>query len=143
MSTDYYRQSRTDVAALVSMHAPRALLDVGCGEGLFASSLKHKFDCEAWGIEPHHASAAVAKKELDHVIESDWVGAAASIPESYFDLVFFNDVLEHMVDPYECLRVIRTKLSDRGLVYASIPNVIFISICRVLKFLVFLRRPAP
>lgn len=40
-----------------------------------------------------------------------------------FDLVVFNDVLEHMVDPWEALRTTRALMTDTGHVVAAIPNV--------------------
>lgn len=44
-------------------------------------------------------------------------------PGARYDCMVFNDVLEHMVDPWAALRETRDRLTDRGCVVASIPNV--------------------
>ena len=44
-------------------------------------------------------------------------------PEKYFDCVVFNDVLEHLVDPYSVLEEIKKFLSPEGVIVASIPNI--------------------
>ncbi|MDV7402368.1 class I SAM-dependent methyltransferase, partial [Arthrospira platensis SPKY1] len=41
----------------------------------------------------------------------------------YFDVVYCNDVLEHLVDPYAVLKTIYKKLRKNGQVISSIPNV--------------------
>jgi len=40
-----------------------------------------------------------------------------------FDAIFFNDVLEHLVDPEEALLACKKLLSENGRVIASIPNI--------------------
>lgn len=64
--------------------------------------------------------------KMDNVFSSTWDCAKKDLPDRHFDAIFFNDVLEHMVDPEQCLREAKSKLADSGIVYASIPNVIFI-----------------
>src|SRR5690606_13081315 len=38
---------------------------------------------------------------------------------------YFNDVLEHLIDPEEVLKVIKPKLAANGVIISSIPNVRF------------------
>jgi 2-polyprenyl-3-methyl-5-hydroxy-6-metoxy-1,4-benzoquinol methylase len=47
---------------------------------------------------------------------------------AYFDCIVFNDVLEHMPDPWEVLRMTRHLLSPIGTVVASIPNVRYLPV---------------
>ena len=38
-------------------------------------------------------------------------------------MIYFNDVLEHLVDPYTVLERIKLKLKKQGRIISSIPNV--------------------
>ena len=41
-----------------------------------------------------------------------------------FDYIFFNDVLEHMVEPWSALLRAKTLLKTNGFIVSSIPNVL-------------------
>ncbi len=45
------------------------------------------------------------------------------LPDGYFDVIFFNGVLEHIIDPRSLLEEISSKLSPDGVVVMSTPNV--------------------
>ena len=103
---------------------PRRSLEIGCREGLFSRLLKESLGVEeAWGVEPDGATLAEAAKALDRVIHDFFPPRAAELPRGYFDLAVFNDVLEHMYDPWEALEACRSFLAPGGTVVASIPNV--------------------
>jgi GT2 family glycosyltransferase/Flp pilus assembly protein TadD len=76
-----------------------------------------------WGIEPVEHAARDARTKLDRVITSKAEDALAELPDGYFDVMVCADVLEHMQDPAAFLAQARNKLSLRGEVVASIPNV--------------------
>jgi 2-polyprenyl-3-methyl-5-hydroxy-6-metoxy-1,4-benzoquinol methylase len=99
-------------------------LDVGCAQGLFGLSLKDKFNCDVWGIEINEGTAQKAEKNLNKVIQGPVEQGIPKLPENTFDAIFFNDVLEHLIDPSEVLRVIKPKLKEDGYIIASIPNVL-------------------
>ncbi len=121
---EYYTQDRRDVALLIPAPQDKTLLDVGCGEGLFGSLMKSDFYArEIWGIEPVQRVADEAKKRLDRVIVGKLGTHLGDLPDSYFDVVIFNDSLEHMEDPWTVLEEITPKLSSGGVICASIPNV--------------------
>lgn len=48
------------------------------------------------------------------------------LPDNYFDCITFNDVLEHTIDPTQLLSMVKTKLGPKGIVIASIPNVLYV-----------------
>jgi 2-polyprenyl-3-methyl-5-hydroxy-6-metoxy-1,4-benzoquinol methylase len=100
----------------------RSALDVGCGGGAFGYSLKKKFGCEVWGVESQPEAAEKASSRLDHVVNG-YFGEEVGLPVGYFDCIFFNDVLEHMVNPWAALEFARQLLSETGVVVASIPNI--------------------
>jgi SAM-dependent methyltransferase len=123
----YGDNRRPDVAP----HLPdgvASVLDVGCGRGGFGATLRERYGSAARvvGVEPvaGQAERARAGEGFDEVIDGYFPGALAARPER-FDLVTFNDVLEHMVDPWEALRACHDVLTPRGRVLAAIPNIAY------------------
>lgn len=102
----------------------RRVLEVGCGEGFFGHALKQmSAEREVWGIEINRAAAESARTKLDRILTGDVESVVGGLPESYFDCVVFNDVLEHLIDPEATLRKVRRNLAPGGLIVCSIPNV--------------------
>lgn len=101
----------------------RTLLEVGCGKGEFVAKLKATHALHATGVEPYPEAAAVARQHFDEVLESGIDGALAQLQGHQFDCIVFNDVLEHLVDPWAALRLVKPLLSETGCVVASIPNM--------------------
>ena len=101
----------------------KKILDVGCGSGIFSRELKHKFEAEVWGIEVDSEAAVLAKKIIDKVIVGDAFLSVTQVPDSYFDCIVFNDILEHLADPFTLLQNIKNKLNSNGVIVCSIPNV--------------------
>lgn len=119
----YFGKTRPDMVALVP-NGVRRLLDIGCGEGGFGGRLAvERPGLEVWGVEPMPTSAAVAASRLTRVISGSVESALAELPDGYFDCITFNDVLEHLVDPWAILRALRAKVAADGIVLASIPNL--------------------
>ena len=116
----YDDDPRPDVLPLVPSSA-RRVLDVGCGTGAFGQALKRsRPDVEVWGIEPHLGVIPAAEVLLDRVVVGRF---PEDVPDRHFDVVCFNDVLEHLVDPWGALLAAAPILSAGGCVVASIPNV--------------------
>ena len=110
------------------LHIPadaHSILDVGCNRGGFGRAIKATREAEVWGVEPDAASADAARDCLDQVI-TDIFDKRNPIPEGYFDLVTFNDSLEHMIDPGGALELAKTKLRAGGRVQCCVPNIRYI-----------------
>lgn len=120
--TGYYDNIRPEMLHYLPSNAQR-VLDVGCGDGAFAQVVKKQLNAEVWGIEYTESGAENAAKVLDKVFSGPCENVLNQLPNQYFDAVYFNDVLEHLVDPYMVLEVIKTKLSPNGVIISSIPNV--------------------
>lgn len=129
----YYSYSRPEIIKLVPLSVKK-VLDIGCGEGLFLSSLKKRSQIETWGVEINHDASVVAKINADKIIEGDICNIIDYLPESYFDCVVFNDILEHLVDPYSILEKIKAKLNKDGIVICSIPNIRYFDVLIDLLF---------
>ncbi|MAZ70761.1 MAG: methyltransferase [Porticoccus sp.] len=119
----YYRQARPEMLDHMAWNVG-CCLEVGCGSGNFAQLVKkHKNVSEYWGIEIEEQSAKEAKKTLNRVLLGNAEELVEQLPNNYFDTVVFNDSLEHLVDPLGLLKIIKTKLTAKGHIVASIPNV--------------------
>ena len=117
----YYSSDRSEIVGLVP-RTVRSVLDVGCGEGAFMGSLRSaRSDCTVEGIEPNAAAAQAARRQGFKVTTGLFPGDLQD--RARFDCVVFNDVLEHMPDPWSVLRLTRELIHPRGWVIASLPNL--------------------
>lgn len=116
----YEDSGRTEVVEWVPAGVT-SILDVGCFRGGFGATIKVlRPEVEVWGIEPDPAAAATAAGRLDRVVVGNF---PADVPAHQFDCIVFNDVLEHMVDPWAALRACHSMLESGATVVASVPNV--------------------
>lgn len=123
----YYRLPRREMLQYVPSDA-RRILEIGCGDGLFGHALKRNrassgVEIEVTGIEIVAERAAVAASHLDKVLVADVERDELELPSSYYDCIVLNDVLEHLVSPWQALTRLATYLRGGGYVVASIPNV--------------------
>ncbi len=118
----YYNDEREEMLSFLPKDAKK-VLDVGCGNGVFAASLKRENDAEVWGIELMKDEILKAESILYKSFAGPCEEHIDALPDNYFDAIYFNDVLEHLVDPYDVLERIKSKLSDEGVVISSIPNI--------------------
>ena len=118
----YFSQPRPEMERFIPTTAKR-ILDVGCGEGILGLRLKERLCAEVWGVELVPSIAEVARQRLDRVFCGDIMHQLEHIRDHYFDCVIFNDVIEHLVDPYRMLVAIKQKLTQGGVVVCSIPNI--------------------
>jgi 2-polyprenyl-3-methyl-5-hydroxy-6-metoxy-1,4-benzoquinol methylase len=128
----YAHLSREKMTKYIPDSAKR-ILDVGCNTGAFGEALKKQKDIEVWGIEPKKGAAEIASSLLDFVV-NDIFHDAVDVPDKFFDVIVFNDVLEHLEDPWLALVSARKKLVKGGIVVASIPNILHIDNLQHLLF---------
>lgn len=117
----YYGYARPEVKALVPDTAKR-ILDIGCGAGALAGSLKTAERYVA-GIEYVPQAADAASQVLDKVYEGDANQLIATIADASFDTVIMADFLEHVADTAAMLSQARRVLSSDGRLILSIPNL--------------------
>ncbi len=121
LATGYFTNSRPEMLSFIPS-GTRTVLDIGCGSGTFGASLQRRLGVEVWGVEPTIA-AVDASKVLHKVICGPIQAHMIDLPDRYFDCICLNDVVEHLVDPWSVLKQLRQKLTDNGVIVASIPNV--------------------
>lgn len=121
----YADSQRSEMLRFVPASA-RRILEVGCSVGNFGRILTNELGATVWGVEPDPAAAKVAAQTLNRVINGHFgldVRVDAELDGEVFDCIVFNDVLEHMVDPYSALALAKDLLTPEGSIVASIPNV--------------------
>ena len=100
------------------------MLDVGCGEGFTLAFFREK----GWlvkGID--FSSAGVRSKNpecLDVLVEGDvfsLLQAEITVGDTY-DVIWLQNVLEHVIDPLALLESLRKLVSPGGLAVVTVPN---------------------
>jgi len=124
-SIGYYGTHRSEMLKYIPADAVR-ILEVGCGEGNFCRLLK-KNSTEVWGLEINPDVAVMAEKVCDRVLIGSFGDLHKQLPVGYFDCVVFNDVLEHLYDPWTTVSHVKNLLSENGVLVTSIPNFRYIS----------------
>ena len=118
----YYNNIRYEMLKYLPLDA-KTVIDIGCGDGSFAAVIKERTNAEVWGIEYMTDEALRAEKVIDKVYSGPCEDHLDQLPKHYFDVVYFNDVLEHLVDPYIVLEKIKVHLKPGGIIISSIPNI--------------------
>jgi 2-polyprenyl-3-methyl-5-hydroxy-6-metoxy-1,4-benzoquinol methylase len=81
------------------------ILDYGCGVGHFVTFLQEQGYLNVWGYEPHFPAYADSK----------------TLQEQY-DFVMAQDVIEHVPEPKECLKMLRSLLRPNGILCIGTPD---------------------
>jgi 2-polyprenyl-3-methyl-5-hydroxy-6-metoxy-1,4-benzoquinol methylase len=93
-----------------------AILDVGCGAGLFFRRLEELG--EAYGVESD-LTMRTGHEDVDRRIH--WGTLESYHPGHRYGAILFLDVLEHVERPQELLRSALGLLADDGIVIATVP----------------------
>jgi 2-polyprenyl-3-methyl-5-hydroxy-6-metoxy-1,4-benzoquinol methylase len=128
----YYQGVNTEMLKFIPSRAI-TVLEVGCGEGNLARILISG-KREVWGVEYNPEAAKKAIPALFKVFVGAIEDKMDELPDNYFHLIIFGDVLEHLIDPSGVLIKIRSKLSEKGQILASIPNLRFATVLYNLVF---------
>lgn len=101
-----------------------SLLDVGCGEG-YALALFHRDGWDVTGID--FSSEGVARHHPDllaHIRQGDVFELVdeAIAGDDRFDLIWLDNVLEHVRDPLDLLARCRRAISAGGALVVEVPN---------------------
>jgi len=126
-----YDNDRPEMLAFVPTSAS-SVLDVGCATGRFGETLRAaRPDAAIHGIDPTAPDPSRPNPYATRTIGL----YPQDLPSGVcFDCIIFNDVLEHMADPWAALAATRERLTDDGCVVASLPNVRHLSVLLPLVF---------
>jgi SAM-dependent methyltransferase len=112
------------IAPLVSLALAgsfRSLLDVGCGFGFAVNFASHVLGWDAVGVEPSpygKAGAELLGVKIYHRSLED----VSELRGRTFDVVLSSEVLEHIADVKGFLRLLKTHLSEEGVLVLTTPN---------------------
>ena len=130
----YSTFARTELVEMMdtAVVAPK-VLEIGCATGRTLLSVQHKYpQAELYGIELNETTAKLAatvanvqNMDIEKLIAPEW--------HNKFDAIIAADVIEHLRDPWQALKNLRSMLKPGGEIILSIPNVEFIA--NVLKLL--------
>jgi 2-polyprenyl-3-methyl-5-hydroxy-6-metoxy-1,4-benzoquinol methylase len=124
-NTRYFSNDRKEMIPFIPPDCKR-ILEIGCSEGVFGNLLKTSRMAEVWGVEKEKEAVLHARKNLDFVIQGDFLEVENQLPRNHFDCVVLNDVIEHFTDPWRLLSNLKPLLTSGGYVVSSIPNVRYI-----------------
>lgn len=122
--TAYYAGERPEMLRFIPRHV-NTFLEIGCGEGNFSLLVKNTHSAEVWGIEANENAASIAREKLDCLVSGTIEKNINLLPDTFFDCIAMNDVIEHLVSPWEVLEQLKEKLSPGGVIVLSIPNFRF------------------
>ena len=100
----------------------RKVLDVGCSYGFMLQKFPDSF--QKFGIDVSGYAISIAKKRLPSAIFKIR-SAEEKLPfeKDFFDIILFNDVLEHLENPKVALENIWKVLKKGGILYITTPNL--------------------
>lgn len=122
-NNSYFQHNRVEMLKFIPKDS-KTILEIGCGNGAFGKIVKENIECTYWGVEPNIRFENEANSNLDFFL-NDIFNEDLNIPKKHFDVIVFNDVLEHMLYPEDILKICKQFLIPNGVIVSSIPNIRF------------------
>lgn len=136
INPEYSLFSRSELVEQIQVKdkwKPISCLDIGCACGSTLLEIQNSYpNARLYGIELNPACAEVAS-HIAAVVQGnvETIGIPFDVD---FDCIILGDILEHLVEPEKLLKSLKSHLSDRGVIIASIPNILhFSAIGEILK----------
>jgi 2-polyprenyl-3-methyl-5-hydroxy-6-metoxy-1,4-benzoquinol methylase len=109
--------------SVVLRHRPSSLLEIGAGQGqLGAAFAAHGI--EYVGIEPVENEIERARQRHPEIklIKASCYDDPEELRSRYFDLVYSNDIVEHLYEPRKIASFSRAHLKPGGLIVCGTPH---------------------
>jgi len=118
---DYFRWRRAKRVSKFLVDGSK-VLDIGCGNGRFLSSLSKLGKYELFGTEMDGNSANRAKRIAKINLK---IGAITKddFANDTFDVITMYHVFEHLTEPKETIEIIKKILKKDGVFVVSFPNI--------------------
>ena len=122
---DYHRKRYQGLVEWMSRFLPETfrferVLDVGCGQGWMMDAMSSRYDgIDISGIEPNKHNAAIAIRKGFSVAETK---IEQSEVNGTYDLVYSNNVLQHINDAREFLSNMKMRLNKHGVIIVTCPD---------------------
>lgn len=122
-NNDYYSLPRLDILSLINENHKK-ILEIGCAFGELGRAIKNSFpNVVIDGIELNPHSEEFLKGNYNNITIGNIEALDLSKIGNEYDLIIFADVLEHLYDPWRILKILGEKLTDKGNVIVSVPNI--------------------
>jgi len=116
LSVLYHFLGRTDLSGLT-------VADVGCSAGFIADELAGAGAARTYGFDIDEPGLTKARQRFGERVEFVLAsGEAMPLPDESLDVVIFNHIYEHVVDPDAVLAEIRRVLKPDGVLYLGLGN---------------------
>lgn len=96
------------------------LLDIGTNMGFFLRKAK-EMGYETEGVEPSPSLSKIATDNWGLKIHNSFL-EEATLPKNHYDIITLIDVLEHVTNPKELLKVSYDLLNHNGIIAVKVPN---------------------
>lgn len=97
------------------------MLEIGCYDGSLMWQMKKRFDFDVYGCEPCSDVADIAIKKYGFRVEKEYFSSDV-YEKSFFDIVIFRNVLEHISYPIDFLDNVQEVLSPKGFITLDVPD---------------------
>ena len=118
---DLVYSARYDILEKNLAKESRKILDVGSGPGLFLLKGKER-GWQVKGIEPSTQAATYSTDVLDLDIENSFLDTELASKIGSFSAINLGEVLEHLPEPFEMLKLVHSLLDDDGMICLIVPN---------------------
>jgi len=98
----------------------KKILDVGCGDGHFLHCCE-KLGFETVGVEPSKLLSEYASKKINGRVINGYY-TQNLFPERSFDVITFIQVIEHLQNPVEILKIAYYNLKPGGVLIIEVPS---------------------
>jgi 2-polyprenyl-3-methyl-5-hydroxy-6-metoxy-1,4-benzoquinol methylase len=119
--TQRYRVLVEWMASVLKPLTPLNILDVGCGQGWSMEAMKNIYPgAIIEGVEPSDYNSKVAIKNGFKVYEG--MLGEVSLPLKSYDLVYCNNVIQHVTNAREFVVSLKDAVSDDGVIIVTCPD---------------------
>jgi len=122
----YFRNVRKELLDLIPVqNRIGKVLEIGAGGGdTLLYALENGYAQNIFGVELCEIDNSFQKShQFDKFIIGNIEQMELPFSDESFDVILCGDVLEHLVDPYHIVHVLRGLLKQDGVLIASIPNI--------------------
>jgi len=121
---NYYSCIREDIIEIASgTGSIDSVLDVGCGYGYTGLRLKEIGAQKVEGIELSASAYIKAIDSLDKVYHGSCEDERLLRKIGLYDCILCADILEHLIDPWLTISILKHHVNKGGRLIASIPNI--------------------
>jgi 2-polyprenyl-3-methyl-5-hydroxy-6-metoxy-1,4-benzoquinol methylase len=109
---------------LKKMPSHARVLEIGCGDGNTLITIKKAYpDFEVVGNDLNFSEPQRKHLEANGIVLIESVFEHAQVPSNHYDLIFMNQLIEHLWDVELCMKKTADTLKPNGMLSISTPNL--------------------